>query len=194
MAIKKSKLYKHLINFTDKKASRPVLSAINFNSDGNLYATNSHIAIKVVGHNSSKVNMSLNPNNLKQLETEYPNVNRLFPDIENCSTKFSLKHSELTGLINFLKVHKKEVLKLTADENEHELQFELSGMEYKVDADVYGEGIQLYMSAEYLLINLQTFETEVNSDVLVGIMSAVKPIIMKSAHIETLITPIRTGN
>lgn len=185
----KSKLMKYVTDFTHKKVTRPVLEGIFFSKTGEVMATNSHIAIKVSDINTSKVEMILHPKTLEQLEGQYPNLSRLFPE-KSGNTNFKVKQELLPQLITYFKANKDRQVDIVV--SAEELIMEVDKVKTSIPIELSGEQLVIHVNASYLLIVFEMFKSETNQDLTVSMYGSVKPFTVQAENITTLITPIRT--
>ena len=183
------KLFKNVTKFLGNKKSRPILQGIHFSIDGNIYATNSHIAIMVKGFNKSNTDFVLNPKTLEQLPNEFPDMSRLFPD--SCEHTLELDLELIKSLITSLKSYKKEQCKLVFSLNK--LSITINNQEFYMIAPFKDSGeFTIHFSVEYLLIALQTFlDEKINATLL--LQSSVRPVLLYSNEIKVIVTPIRVN-
>ena len=186
-----SKLYRNILPFTAAKDSRPILKGICYDSDGSLVATNSHIAIQVKGVHSFKETMVIDPRSLEQIEGAYPNINRLIPT--EGDWRLHLLLSEMKQLYDMVKTFRKEHVTITLDQSRLELSInELTFELFTKDKLRNEESITFTLSVQYLMNGLKVFIDE-GLDIDWLINHPLRPSLMSAAHINVLITPIRTS-
>lgn len=179
-----NKLYKNLVNFTAKSDDRPILQAAHFAENGNIYATNSHIAIVLLGFNKAKADFNLNLRTMEQLDGLYPVMDRLIP---SNGQEEKLDLDVMVDLAKFLKGFKKERVRLSFNEG----QLLASVGDSVFIRKTSGSSVIGYLlSVDYLLICLQVFiDEKMNATLL--LTSALRPILLFNDSFKIILTPMR---
>lgn len=186
----KSKLMKYVTDFTSKTGSRPVLEGIFFSETGEVMATDSHIAVKVSDINKSKVNMVLNPKTLEQIEGQYPNLSRLFPD-KTGDSEFKVSQELLPQLITYFKANKGKQVDI--DVKKEELVMDADNVKTSIPINLTGDELTIHANVTYLLTVFEMFKSETKQDLNVNMYGHLRPFTVAADNITTLITPIRVN-
>lgn len=182
----------------DTTGNRPVLSCINFDKDGSMVATNSHVLLKIEGtHQPTERDLLFNPVQGVPMEgVNYPNVDRIIPD--NSTNTVTISSDSFPALVVWLKaLGKKELVNISASDK-NELVFTSDSnpaINYSVDYDSNYTGkldtLNISVNASYLLTGLQLYK-DVNADcVTFGFSGNVRPLTMVCDQFTYLIAPIR---
>lgn len=179
-----NKLYKNLVNFTAKSDARPILQAAHFAENGNIYATNSHIAIVLLGLNKAKADFNLNLKTMEQLDGAYPAMDRLIPD---SGQEEKLDLDVMVDLAKFLKGFKKERARLNFKDGQLLASVGDSVFIRKTSSI---SDIEYLLSVDYLLICLQVFiDEKMNATLLLS--SALRPILFFNDSFKIMLMPMR---
>lgn len=185
-----NKLFKNAIKFTSNGRVRPILSGLHFSEDGNVYATNPHIALVLEGFNKSKADFVLDPKSLEQLEGKaYPRLTRLIPSQGTHEVPFPV--DTMKELVAYLKSFKKEYADLVFSDNCLKITIGSSEMKASINYSS-SEPFKVSFSTDYLLTCMQLFIDE-KLDTTFRLTSPVRPCMFYTSEIKALITPIRRG-
>ncbi len=184
----KSKLFKNISAFTDKAGIRPILSGIYFCNNGNVYATNSHIAVRVRGLNVSGNEMVLHPDSLEQLQGCYPDVDRLIPST-NSDIAIELSSQQVNQILTFCKPVKKEIVTVSLQSG----QLVMSSGQTNTVTAVQGLDNQLdiHFKADYLSTALTLFKDEKVGQLSLHVYSSSRPVLFASNNIDVVVCPVR---
>lgn len=182
-----NKLFKNVSKFTGDKKGRDILQSFSFSDDGNIYATNSHVAIMLKGYNKSKAKFNFNPKSLEQSEEDYPSLERIFPTEFDYKIEFNLKL--IDQLLSLLKPYKKEQCNFTFTEGN--LEININNLLFNISLPyIYSETFEIYFNVHYLIISLETYKDEYSPFIL-KIKSPFRPVLFESDKINIIVSPIR---
>ena len=103
-------LTKHFTQITKKKDIRPILAGINYNhAKDQLEATDSHRLLMINASYNLNESFVFNPLTLERIEGNYPNTERLIPEVQD--NLFRAGEVDTT-LLKIIAVYKKENLSL----------------------------------------------------------------------------------
>lgn len=183
-----NKLFKNVVKYT-AKSSRPLLQGIYFSEDGNVVATNSHIAIILKEYNKTNTSFILNPNTLEQLEGNYPNVINLILEDIQYSLTLTLSLDLMSALLNTVKPYKKEICKFSFKENNLTVSIKDSKSSFIIPFN-YSSDFTIHFKVEYLIIVLQTFIDE-KLPVKLQIKTPVSPVLFNTDKVKVILSPVR---
>lgn len=76
--MRKNKLMNHLKKTVSNYDSRPILKCVNYNKNGNLYATDSHVGLKVEDFHELKEDLNIDVFTMKINDSKFPEIENLF--------------------------------------------------------------------------------------------------------------------
>lgn len=178
---------KRVTNFTDKTGSRPILSCVNFNSDGSIIATNSHILIKLSDYHTNKNSFCFNPQTLEQYDQNYPNINNL---ISNDSLdNFKISYNEYSQILHFIKsTPKKEIVKLSVEKNILSLTNSLTS--FNIDLPSISNKIEIHLDVKLFKIVMEAI-VDLTSEINVNFNGSNKALIFNNENLTILLQPMR---
>lgn len=198
--MKDNQLTKHLKKAVSKFSTRPMLQCINYSNDGNLYATDSHVAVKVSEFHSNPTDFILNIFTMMPEDGKYPEVGKFF-EFENISCEINVHIGTLlksvrpfmtkTSFSNLIKMDiKNKAVVLTKDGwPDYEIKMPLE--------DCEGEML-LSVNVDYLINALEFMNDAINEKkfnngcAIVKFTTKNKPFKFVFEKYEYLITPVRT--
>ena len=199
--MKNNQLTKHLKKAVSKFSTRPILQCINYSKDGNLYATDSHVAVKISEFHSNPTDFTLNIFTMSPEDcTNYPDVGKLF-ELENISCEMSVHIGTLLKSVRPFIVKNQFANAIKMDIKNKSIALTKTGWDaYKIEMpleDCEGE-ISISVNAEYLINALEFVNDAINekkyNNGLVNVKFTTKnrPFKLSVENYEYLITPVRT--
>ncbi|TFI60481.1 hypothetical protein CKN63_13595 [Carnobacterium divergens] len=85
--MKQNKLMKHLKRVARVNKNRPMLSCVNYNKNGSLYATDTHRVIAVDGFHNYGNDVNINVRTLEINDERFPDISRIIPSTDNGQVK-----------------------------------------------------------------------------------------------------------
>lgn len=170
--------------------TRHILGSINFNENGNLYVTDSYIAVEIIGGNLIEKTFNLNPETLSEVAGNYPNVERLIRN--ESENEFELSVSDVATIVKVLKPNKKDDVELVFGDG----NLLITAQSSKISANLTNKGInfekRLFVSAD-LLLKVLNFPYDNKQPVSVGINKPAEAIVFKGQKEDyrIILMPIR---
>lgn len=198
--MKNNQLTKHLKKAVSTFSNRPILQCVNYSRDGNLYATNSHVAVKVSEFHNNPTDFTLNIFTMRPEDGAYPDVAKLF-ELANVSCEINVHILTLlksarpfmdkTSFSNVIKMDvKNKSVVLTKD----------GWADYKIEMpldDCEGE-FSVSVNVEYLINGLEFMKDAINENKFNNGCASIefttenRPFKLSCEKYEYLITPVRT--
>ena len=191
--LKPQNTYKHLLNFASTQATRPILNGIHITNYGHLEATNSHILLRLLNRVPKDQEMVLHPKELREIEGNYPDTDRLVPSSFNAN--WLLDPIESHQIVKFLKSFDKGTpVTVSAKDSALVIANQSTGTAgafplLKCD----GDDIGFACNVTYLLYMMAFIADCAPLPVEIGLVSPIRPIVFEVTDAFVgLITPIRT--
>jgi len=200
--MRKNKLMNHFKKVISNMDSRPVLQCVNYNKDGAIYATDSHVAIKISDFHNNEGSFNFNLLTMEINDLTYPEVERNF-EMTDIKAEINVDIDLLTKALkpflistihtNCVDLIIKENLLVIKSKN-------LGGFKIEVPLhDCEGE-IELSCQPQYLINGLQFIKDAKaskknmnNGLALIQFNNPVRPFKLNlDDEFEYLVTPVRT--
>lgn len=188
-------LTKHFVQITKKKGLRPILSGINYNhTKDQLEATDSHRLLMI--NASYKLNESFvfNPLTLERIEGNYPNTERLIPEVQDNL----FRASEVdTDMLKIIAAYKKENVSLELSDGSLSIINEKDNVITLIPVTINHshEYEKTYINASYLYDTL-SFIADYGKEcpdarINLTMVSRVRPINFSNFEFNYIVTPVR---
>ena len=188
-------LTKHFTQITKKKGIRPILQGINYNhTKDQLEATDSHRLLMINASYNLNESFVFNPLTLERIEGDYPNTERLIPEVQDNS--FRVGEVDTT-LLKIIAVYKKENLSLELSDGSLSIINAKDNVIAVVPVTVNHnhEYEKTYINASYLYDAL-SFVADYGKEypdarVNLTMVTRVRPINFSNFEFNYIVTPVR---
>ena len=191
--------YKKILdNVVLKKNSRPILKGVHY-ENGNAVATDSHqlVLFKDVVENK-ELNTTIDLSSYLPIDGNYPDTNHLIP-LDNTTQLTFHNVDELTGIVNYLKASKKQVVDMTIKDNGFSMQLhDAPGMNYNQEIEWNGDSLKVSYSANYLFNALGYLDrlhkedpANYDGDITINFNGELRPFTIEYGKMTYLICPVR---
>lgn len=194
MKLKSQNTYKHLLNFTAKSASRPILQGIHIDGEGNITATDAHILMKLIRHVQVPVgtDIVLHPKEMRTIQGRYPDTSRLIP--KKSKTVISVRKETFAEIKKFLKAFgKNENVKFSVIDDHFKIEADEVAKTFK--GDVKGPEVSLICNGTYLdhICSYVVDCVPLGLPIDIKIEEPLKPMVFEAeGQFQALLTPIRS--
>ena len=181
-----------------KKDSRPILKGVHY-QNGNAVATDSHqlVLFKDVVDDKD-LNTTIDISTYLPINGNYPETDRLIPT-ENTTCVVFHDVTELTGLVNYLKASKKQIIDMTIKDNGVSMGLhDAPGMNYKQETEWDGDDLKVSFFANYLYNALAYLErlhkenpSNYDGDIKLNFNGELRPFTIIYGKMTYLICPVR---
>ncbi|CAM2954006.1 hypothetical protein PASE110613_09340 [Paenibacillus sediminis] len=213
MAISQAKklelITKHAKKFTATSEATPVLQGVHYSADGSVIATDRHTLIRIGGAHNFTEAFTSHAKTGATIDGTFPDTSRIIPmelptqitlirvganrdDINGAiaRTKVALEATKLSGNKTYtarLTLVGADV-RLSANNDDTPFRFSAG-----INADIYGPDAEVSFNAEYLLNALNVFKDAGSTRVIIGIISASSPIVLRDEEneIDVVVLPYR---
>ena len=188
-------LTKHFTQITKKKDIRPILAGINYNhAKDQLEATDSHRLLMINASYNLNESFVFNPLTLERIEGNYPNTERLIPEVQDNS----FRAGEVdTTLLKIIAVYKRENLSLELSDGSLSIINAKDNVIAVVPVTVNHnhEYEKTYINASYLYDAL-SFVADYGKEypdarINLTMVSRVRPINFSTFEFNYIVTPVR---
>ena len=189
-------LTKHFTQITKSKAShQPILKGINYNHvKDQLEATDSHRLLMINASYNLSDSFVFNPLTLERIEGNYPNTERLIPEVQDNL----FRASEVdTNILKLIAVYKKENLSLELSDGSLSISNEKDNIIALMPVTVNHnhEYEKTYINASYLydaLLFVADYGKEYpDARINLTMVSRVRPINFSNFEFNYIVTPVR---
>ena len=188
-------LTKHFTQITKKKDIRPILAGINYNhTKDQLEATDSHRLLMINASYNLNESFVFNPLTLERIEGNYPNTERLIPEVQDNS----FRAGEVdTTLLKIIAVYKKENLSLELSDGSLSIINAKDNVIAVVPVTVNHnhEYEKTHINASYLHDALSFIadygKEHPNARINLTMVSRVRPINFSNFEFNYIVTPVR---
>lgn len=188
-------LTKHFTQITKKKDIRPILAGINYNHvKDQLEATDSHRLLMINASYNLSESFIFNPLTLERIEGNYPNTERLIPEVQDNL----FRASEVdTNILKLIAVYKRENLSLELSDGSLSISNEKDNIIALIPVTVNHnhEYEKTYINASYLhdaLSFIADYGKEYPTALInLTMVSRVRPINFSNVEFNYLVTPVR---
>lgn len=191
--------YKKVLDgVVSKKDSRPILKGVHY-QNGNAVATDSHqlVLFKDVTDNKD-LNVTIDLSNYLPIDGKYPETERLIPT-ENTTQLTFHNVDELTGLVNYLKASKKQLVDMTITGSGVSMELhDAPGINYKQETEWNGDDLKVSFSANYLYNALAYLDrlhkgdpANYDGDITFNFNGELRPFTIEYGKMTYLICPVR---
>ena len=188
-------LTKHFTQITKKKDIRPILAGINYNhAKDQLEATDSHRLLMINASYNLSESFVFNPLTLERIEGNYPNTERLIPEVQD--NLFRAGEVDTT-LLKILAAYKKENLSLELSDGSLSISNEKDNIIAQIPVTINHnhEYVKTYINASYLYDAL-SFVADYGKEspdarINLTMISRVRPINFSNFEFNYIVTPIR---
>ena len=189
-------LTKHFTQITKSKAShRPILKGINYNHvKDQLEATDSHRLLMINASYNLSESFVFNPLTLERIEGNYPNTERLIPEVQDNS----FRAGEVdTTLLKIIAAYKKENLSLELSDGSLSISNEKDNVIALIPVTINHnhEYEKTYINASYLYDAL-SFIADYGKEypdarINLTMVTRVRPINFSNFEFNYIVTPVR---
>ena len=188
-------LTKHFTQITKKKDIRPILAGINYNHvKDQLEATDSHRLLTINASYNLSESFIFNPLTLERIEGNYPNTERLIPEVQDNL----FRASEVdTNMLKIIAAYKKENLLLELSDGSLSISNEKDNIIATIPVTVNHnhEYEKTYINASYLydaLLFVADYGKEYpDARINLTMVSRVRPINFSNFEFNYIVTPVR---
>lgn len=191
--------YKKILdNVVSKKESRPILKGVHY-ENGNAVATDSHqlVLFKDVVEDK-ELNVTIDLSTYLPIGGRYPDTDHLIP-VDHTTQLIFHDLDELTGIVNYLKASKKQLVDMTIlDARFSLLLHDAPGMSYSQEVDQDGEVLTVRFNANYLYNALAYLDRlhkdqplEYSGNVTINFNGKLRPFTVEFGKMTYLICPVR---
>ena len=188
-------LTKHFAQITRKKDIRPILAGVNYNHvKDQLEATDSHRLLMINASYKLSESFVFNPLTLERIEGNYPNTERLIPEVQD--NLFRAGEVDTT-LLKILAAYKKENLSLELSDGSLSISNEKDNVIASIPVTVNHnhEYEKTYINASYLydaLLFVADYGKEYpDARINLTMASRVRPINFSNFEFNYIVTPVR---
>ena len=188
-------LTKHFAQITKKKGLRPILAGINYNHvKDQLEATDSHRLLTINANYNLNDSFVFNPLTLERIEGNYPNTERLIPEVQDNL----FRASEVdTNILKLIAVYKKENLSLELSDGSLSISNEKDNIITIIPVTINHnhEYEKTYINASYLHDTL-SFIADYGKEypdarINLTMVTRVRPINFSNFEFNYIVTPVR---
>lgn len=188
-------LTKHFTQITKKKDIRPILAGINYNhAKDQLEATDSHRLLMINANYNLSESFVFNPLTLERIEGNYPNTERLIPEVQD--NLFRAGEVDIT-LLKILAAYKKENLSLELSDGSLSISNEKDNIIVLIPVTINHnhEYEKTYINASYLYDAL-SFVADYGKEypdarINLTMVTRVRPINFSNFEFNYIVTPVR---
>ena len=188
-------LTKHFTQVTKKKGLRPILQGINYNhTKDQLEATDSHRLLTINANYNLSESFVFNPLTLERIEGNYPNTERLIPEVQDNLFRASEVDA---NMLKIIATYKKENVSLELSDGSLSISNEKDNIIALIPVTVNHnhEYEKTYMNASYLYDAL-SFIADYGKEypdarINLTMVTRVRPINFSSFEFNYIITPVR---
>lgn len=185
-------MQRHFKAIIPKSSVRPILQTIHFNSESKLVSvTDSHRLLSIQDPNIEH-SFNINPDTLQLDPMPYPDISRLYPEINKPFTIdtsiFQKHHLPIVKALKdtILTIVFSEDMKIFTEDNINIITIPLK--------DGYYVNTTMHLNAKYLYDFLNfIITTQPNYEINMQFTSPVRPLFFYNSYFKYLITPIRKG-
>ena len=188
-------LTKHFTQITKKKGIRPILQGINYNhTKDQLEATDSHRLLMINASYNLNESFVFNPLTLERIEGNYPNTERLLPEVQD--NLFRAGEVD-TNMLKIIAAYKKENVSLELSDGSLSISNEKGNLIALVPVTVNHnhEYEKTYINASYLYDAL-SFIADYGKEypdarINLTMVTRVRPINFSTFEFNYIVTPVR---
>ena len=188
-------LTKHFAQITKKKGLRPILAGINYNHvKDQLEATDSHRLLTINANYNLNDSFVFNPLTLERIEGNYPNTERLIPEVQDNL----FRASEVdTNMLKIIAAYKKENVSLELSEGSLSISNEKGNVIALIPVTINHnhEYEKTYINASYLhdaLLFIADYGKEYpDARINLTMVTRVRPINFSNFEFNYIVTPVR---
>ena len=188
-------LTKHFTQITKKKGLRPILQGINYNhAKDQLEATDSHRLLMINASYNLSESFVFNPLTLERIEGNYPNTERLIPEVQD--NLFRAGEVD-ANMLKIIAAYKKENLSLELSDGSLAINNEKDNIITLIPVTVNHshEYEKTYINASYLhdaLSFIADYGKEYpDARINLTMVTRVRPINFSSFEFNYIVTPVR---
>ena len=188
-------LTKHFAQITKKKGLRPILSGINYNHvKDQLEATDSHRLLTINANYNLNDSFVFNPLTLERIDGNYPNTERLIPEVQD--NLFRAGEVDTT-LLKIIAAYKKENVSLELSDGSLSISNEKDNVIALIPVTINHnhEYEKTHINASYLydaLLFVADYGKEYpDARINLTMVSRVRPINFSSFEFNYIVTPVR---
>ena len=188
-------LTKHFAQITKKKGLRPILAGINYNHvKDQLEATDSHRLLTINANYNLNDSFVFNPLTLERIEGNYPNTERLIPEVQDNL----FRASEVdTNMLKIIAAYKKENVSLELSDGSLSIGNEKDNIITIIPVTINHnhEYEKTYINASYLHDTL-SFIADYGKEypdarISLTMVTRVRPINFSNFEFNYIVTPVR---
>ena len=188
-------LTKHFTQITKKKDIRPILAGINYNhAKDQLEATDSHRLLMINASYNLNESFVFNPLTLERIEGNYPNTERLLPEVQD--NLFRAGEVD-TNMLKIIAAYKKENVSLELSDDSLSISNEKDNIIATIPVTVNHnhEYEKTYINASYLYDAL-SFVADYGKEypdarINLTMVTRVRPINFSNFEFNYIVTPVR---
>ena len=188
-------LTKHFTQITKKKGLRPILQGINYNhTKDQLEATDSHRLLMINANYNLNESFVFNPITLERIEGNYPNTERLIPEVQD--NLFRAGEVDTT-MLKIIAAYKKENVSLELSDDSLSISNEKDNVIALIPVTVNHnhEYEKTYINASYLYDAL-SFIADYGKEypdarINLTMVTRVRPINFSNFEFNYIVTPVR---
>ena len=188
-------LTKHFAQITKKKDIRPILAGINYNhAKDQLEATDSHRLLMINASYNLNESFIFNPLTLERIEGNYPNTERLIPEVQDNL----FRASEVdTNMLKIIAAYKKENVSLELSEGSLSISNEKGNVIALIPVTINHshEYEKTYINACYLydaLLFVADYGKEYpDARINLTMVTRVRPINFSNFEFNYIVVPVR---
>lgn len=182
-----------------KKESHPVLKGVHY-ENGNAIATDSHQLVLFKDVTEDKeLNVTIDLSTYLPINMNYPETERLIP-MEHTTQLVFHNLDEIKGLVDYLKVSKKQLVDMTIKDQEFTIKLQdNSYMVYNQEVEFNGDELEISFNANYLYNALAYLDRlakeqpgDYMGDVTINFNGNLQPFTIEFGNMTYLICPVRT--
>ena len=181
-----------------KSDSRPVLKGVHY-QNGNVVATDSHqlVLFKDVTDNK-ELDVTIDLSTYLPIDGNYPDTDRLIPTDNTTQLTFH-NVDELTGVVNYLKAAKKQLIDMDIKDNGLSMELhDAPGMSYNQEVEWNGDSLDIRFNASYLYNALSYLDRlhkgepgNYNGDITIHFNGQLRPFTIEYGKMVYLVCPVR---
>ena len=188
-------LTKHFAQITRKKDIRPILAGINYNhTKDQLEATDSHRLLMINANYKLNESFIFNPITLERIEGNYPNTERLIPEVQDNSFRAGEVDA---NMLKIIAAYKKENLSLELSDGSLSIRNEKDNIIAQIPVTINHnqEYEKTYINASYLYDAL-SFIADYGKEypdarINLTMVTRVRPINFSNFEFNYIVTPVR---
>ena len=188
-------LTKHFTQITKKKGLRPILQGINYNhTKDQLEATDSHRLLTINANYNLSESFVFNPLTLERIEGNYPNTERLIPEVQDNLFRASEVDA---NMLKIIATYKKENVSLELSDGSLSISNEKGNVIALIPVTVNHnhEYEKTYINASYLhdaLSFIADYGKEYpDARINLTMVTRVRPINFSNFEFNYIVTPVR---